>query len=109
MTRTDAATRPFLTPAAFSLYAIPPGGGDVGFFGSVKLAVGESVTASGMDDYNDGLDEDGVLELPMSAKKQSSRKTNRVVRMPATRFGHLQKRMRKRDRPLSRFPLQLKK
>ena len=47
----------------------------------------------------------------MSGNKQSSRKTNRVVRMPATRFGHLQKRMRERSRPLPlpRFPSQPKK
>lgn len=31
-------------------------------------------------------------------KKQMSRKTRRIVRMPATRFGHLQKRMRQIER-----------
>jgi hypothetical protein len=45
----------------------------------------------------------------MTGKKQSSRKTSRTVRMPATRFGHLQKRMRKLKRRPVRAPLQPKK
>jgi hypothetical protein len=44
----------------------------------------------------------------MSQKTQSSRKTSRIVRAPATRFGHLQKRMRQRSRRVA-APLQPKK
>jgi hypothetical protein len=38
----------------------------------------------------------------MSKGKSVGRKTSRIVRAPATRFGHLQKRLRKGTPPLSR-------
>jgi len=40
----------------------------------------------------------------VSQKKQMSRKTSRIVRMPATRFGHLQKRLRQSERRGARLP-----
>jgi len=49
-------------------------------------------------DYNKWSNERDVAEKTMTNKKHSSRKTSRKVRMPATRFGHLQKRMRERKK-----------
>jgi hypothetical protein len=50
-----------------------------------------------LGDGDESLSED--WGRPMTKNKHLSRKTNRIVRTPATRFGHLQKRLRKVGKP----------